>query len=64
MSGRLGQAELARLAGRGTSALDAEQGMALLERARGAGRAVLVAPLDLRRWRCRRARRGAGLCGA
>ena len=49
MGGRLGEAELARLARRGTIALGAEEGLELLDRARGGERALVVgAHLDLR----------------
>ncbi len=49
MGGRLGEAELARLARRGTIALEAEEGLELWERARASTRAlVLGAHLDLR----------------
>ncbi len=49
MGGRLGEAELARLARRGTIALRAAEGLELFERARGGERALVVgAHLDLR----------------
>ena len=49
MGGRLGEAELARLARRGTIALGAQEGLELFERARTSGRALVVgARLDLR----------------
>ena len=49
MGGRLGEAELARLARRGTIALGAEEGLELFERARASTRSLIVgAHLDLR----------------